>query len=259
MDRLSLLKVLADPSRQAIYEEVAQSGEALSTLEIAERLHLHPNTVRLHLEKMREAEVLALSVDRQGAVGRPQHRWSVNRQLPSLEVEPAGFRMLAHLLAEVAAQSPANPATVMSVGQRRGHERGIGRPTRKAGGSPLGLHSECLRALMMELAELGFDPALDLNDTDGNADVVEPGLPGSPDLPAERRLDTHTATISFTRCPFREVAALYPDLVCQLHRGITDGLLRGLVAGYDRAEARLESFSSLLDEDPCRAEVSISA
>jgi predicted ArsR family transcriptional regulator len=243
VDRLSLLKVLADPSRQAIYDEVAQSGEALSTPEIAERLHLHPNTVRLHLEKLREAEVLSVSVDRQGAVGRPQHRWSVNRQVPSLEVEPAGFRMLAHLLAEMAAQSPADPAAVAAVGERRGRERSRGRPARKSGSNPAQMRAECLRALMVQLTELGFDPAIGQVGPEGNEDAVK----------------TQTATISFTRCPFREVAALYPDLVCQLHRGITDGLLQGLAAGYGRAEARLESFSSLLDEDPCRAEVSISA
>jgi DNA-binding transcriptional ArsR family regulator len=257
VDRLSLLKVLADPSRQAIYDEIARSGESLSTSEIAERLRLHPNTVRLHLDKMREADLLQVSPDRHGAVGRPQHRWSVNRQVPSLGVEPAGFRLLAHLLAEVAAQPLADPGRVSAVGQRRGWERSTGRPARRLGSSPPELRSECLRALMLELTELGFDPALDFDAQGGNAGPAPPGEPRSPDAAV---LETLRATISFTRCPFREVAALYPDLVCELHRGITDGLLTGLAAGQEGwAEARLESFSSLVDADPCRAEVSISA
>jgi DNA-binding transcriptional ArsR family regulator len=77
VDRLSLFKVLADSSRYAIYQEVAAAAEPLSTVEIAERLDLHPNTVRLHLEKMRDAGLLDAFSDRHGAVGRPQHRWSV--------------------------------------------------------------------------------------------------------------------------------------------------------------------------------------
>jgi hypothetical protein len=106
------------------------------------------------------------------------------------------------------------------------------------------------------LTELGFDPAHDVAGVTGTTAAVSSGPPGEP---GGTQREAQTATISFTRCPFREVAALYPDLVCQLHRGITDGLLRGLAAGYEGGEARLESFSTLLDEDPCRAEVSISA
>jgi hypothetical protein len=45
VDRLSLFKVLADRSRYAIYQEVIRAEEPLSTIEIAERLYLHPNTV----------------------------------------------------------------------------------------------------------------------------------------------------------------------------------------------------------------------
>ncbi|HEY7815080.1 MAG TPA: helix-turn-helix domain-containing protein, partial [Nakamurella sp.] len=210
----------------------------LSTPAIAVRLQLHPNTVRLHLEKLREAGLLEVSTDRHGSVGRPQHRWAVVAQAPSLGLEPAGFRLLAHLLAEVAAQQPGNPpaaSAAVTVGRRQGLASSS---ARSAGtGAPA---VACLRAVMDELSDLGFDPALD----DG------------PDL--DQDLAQGLVGISFTRCPFRELAVLYPDLVCELHRGITEGILSGAVAANPGAAAGLKSFSSLVEPDPCRVEVSFS-
>jgi hypothetical protein len=47
--------------------------------------------------------------------------------------------------------------------------------------------------------------------------------------------------------------------LCQLHRGITEGILAEAVSEHPDAEVKLECFSSLVDVDPCRMEVSISA
>src|SRR5262249_6770676 len=97
VDRLSLFKVLADRSRYAIYQEVTRAQEPLSTIEIADRLDLHPNTVRLHLEKLREIGLVTVSTDPHGSVGRPQHRWATGPHAPSPRLEPAALRLLAHL------------------------------------------------------------------------------------------------------------------------------------------------------------------
>jgi predicted ArsR family transcriptional regulator len=228
VDRLPLLKMLADSSRYAIYQEVAGAEAPLSTAEIAARLDLHPNTVRLHLEKMREAGLLVMSSDRHGSVGRPQHCWAPGPQAPSLGLEPIGFRLLAHLLAEVAAEAGPGPDTAAGVGRRRGRER-QGGPA-PWGGEP---RVACVRAVMEELAELGFDPALDAEGDDG------------------------PVTISFTRCPFRELAALYPDVVCELHRGLTEGIVASVTASRPGTVSRVESFASLVDADPCRVELSV--
>jgi predicted ArsR family transcriptional regulator len=239
VDRLSLFKLLADRSRYAIYQEVAGADEPMSTNEIAERLALNPNTVRLHLEKMREAGLLEVSSNRHGSVGRPQHQWTAVPQAPSLGLEPAGFRLLAHLLAEIAAHSESDANAVAGVGRECGLERTVGRRSRT--GSP---RAACLQAVMDELADLGFDPALE-------PAADEPGAAGATGDVLTR--------ISFTHCPFRELAVLYPDIVCQLHRGITEGILSGAVAATPGAAGRLESFGSLVDQDPCMVEMSLLA
>jgi predicted ArsR family transcriptional regulator len=234
VDRLSLFKVLADPSRYAVYQEVAQADRALSTSEIAQRLDLHPNTVRLHLEKMREAGLLVAATDHHGSVGRPHYRWTAVPQAPSLGLEPAGYRLLAHLLGELAAQAPLGAGRAAAVGRRKGLERGGG--SRRAGAKGRDPRAACLQAVMDELAGLGFDPALE---------------------PPEQDADAAQATIAFTHCPFRELAVLYPDVVCELHRGITEGILAGAVASAPGVTARIDAFSSLVDVDPCRVEMSV--
>jgi predicted ArsR family transcriptional regulator len=233
VDRLSLFKVLAEPSRYAIYEEVVAADHPLS------RLDLHPNTVRLHLEKLRDAGLVSVAADRHGSIGRPQHRWSLGANGPSLGLEPAGFRLLAHLLADVAVRAQAGPESVAESGRRRGQERRRGH-SQPHSSNPPGTRSSCIRALMEEFSDLGFDPALD-SDPAGPAGASE----------------GEVVEISFTRCPFRELAVLYPDLVCQLHQGITEGIVAAMTDDLPGLDAHLDSFSSLVDPDPCRVEVSI--
>ena len=53
-----------------------------------------------------------------------------------------------------------------------------------------------------ELTKLGFEPALESDGSDGPA-----------------------ARIEFLHCPFRELAEAYPELVCNLHRGLCEGVV----------------------------------
>src|SRR3954463_15823707 len=103
MDRLLVFKALGDNTRYAIYLELARSPVPLSTGDIADALDLHPNTVRPHLERMRDVGLLVVEADSRGSVGRPQHRYSLTEDAPSLGLEPSSFRLLARLLAAVAA------------------------------------------------------------------------------------------------------------------------------------------------------------
>ena len=96
--RLELLKALGDNTRYAIYLELARASAPLATAQIAEHLDLHPNTVRPHLERMREVGLLEVVTDARGAVGRPQHRYSLAPDAPALGFEPPAFPVLARML-----------------------------------------------------------------------------------------------------------------------------------------------------------------
>ncbi|GAC1307287.1 MAG: hypothetical protein NVSMB16_03470 [Acidimicrobiales bacterium] len=185
MDRLPVFKALGDNTRYAIYLELARSSVPLSTGEIADALDLHPNTVRPHLERMRDLGLLAVDTDRRGYVGRPQHRYSLAADAPSLGLEPSSLRLLTQLAVGLAAGAGLSPDAVADVG--------------RAHGTTLGGPGDCVASLEASLADLGFDPA---TATDGSA-----------------------VTVAFTRCPFRELAEAHPDIVCHLHRGIVEGIV----------------------------------
>ena len=95
MDRLGVFKALGDNTRYAIYLELARSDRPLATAEVAELLDLHPNTVRPHLERMRDVGLLEANADNRGTVGRPQNRYRVADDAPSLGLESSSMRLLA--------------------------------------------------------------------------------------------------------------------------------------------------------------------
>jgi predicted ArsR family transcriptional regulator len=215
MDRLPVFKTLGDNTRYAIYLELARSPVPLSTGDIAATLDLHPNTVRPHLERMREIGLLEVDADSRGTVGRPQHRYSLAADAPSLGLEPSTFRLLAGLLAGAAALAGVESEQAATVGREQG---------RMAAALRVDADS-CVDALVAELTDLGFDPA-----------VGEDGA---------------MTSIAFTHCPFRELAEAYPELVCHLHRGIVEGLVE------EWGDATVDRFATLADRDPCHVDLEV--
>jgi predicted ArsR family transcriptional regulator len=214
--QLDLLKALGDNTRYAIYLELARSARPLATADISESLNLHPNTVRPHLERMREAGLLAIEVGGRGDVGRPQHRYSIAANAPSLGFEPPTMPVLARMVLAMAARLQASGADAEAVGRTEGASRA--RPYRQA--------PSTLEALVSDLDRLGFDPVVADADDDPDAAVV-----------------------AFSHCPFAELAESHPELVCGLHRG----LVAGFVA--EMGDAEVDEFCTLTSRTPCRVTV----
>jgi predicted ArsR family transcriptional regulator len=186
--RLDVLKALGDNTRYAIYLELARAPQPLATADIAELLGLHVNTVRPHLERMRELGLLDVQSDNRGSVGRPQHRYSLAADAPSLGLEPPSFPLLAQMLLRVAALAGAGADDAADAGREQGRRDAVPFARRP-----------CVDALVLELDRLGFDPAV--------------------------ASDGDDVSIAFAHCPFRELAEANPDLVCGLHRGLVEGFV----------------------------------
>ena len=126
--------------------------------------------------------------------------------------------LLAGLLAALAETIGADAGAARTTG------RAWGRQARRAGRTA---SRTCLTALAQELDRLGFEPAAD-----------EAG-----------RRDGATR-IEFLHCPFRELAEAYPELVCNLHRGICEGVA-------EAGRGTVEQFSTLYEPDPCHVVVAV--
>jgi len=220
--RLDVLKALGDNTRYAIYLELARSRSPRSTAEIAETLGLHPNTVRPHLERMREVGLLEVAADGRGTVGRPQHRYGLAPDAPSLGLEPPAYPLLAGMLVQAAAAAGIRPDQAAAAGGEQGRALGRQAGAADSNGRPPG--RRCAAALVAMLSDLGFDPAA----------VEDDGL----------------LTVAFTHCPFQALAETHPDVVCHLHRGLIEGFVEEMGAGS------VERFGTLADRDPCQVELS---
>ncbi len=185
---LDVLKALGDNTRYAIYLELVRAPAPLATADIAKGLGLHINTVRPHLERMRDVGLLDVHTASTGGVGRPQHRYAVSASAPRLGLEPPLFPRLARMLLKMADDVGADAGDAVEAGTEQG------RTDAEAYGD-----EDAAVALFTELDRLGFDPQV----------VV----------------DDDTVTLGFSHCPFQDLAEANPELVCGLHRGMVEGFV----------------------------------
>jgi predicted ArsR family transcriptional regulator len=178
--------VLFQPTRRRLFVLLSDLGRAASTDELAERLALHPNGVRSHLQWMHDAGLL---IRRRVALprGRPRDEWAISPVARPGGDPPQAYANLAHWLARSIPATPARLREVEATGRDVGQELAAG-----AAGSPD-------RVLGDVLAALGFQPEIELSD----------GRFGC-------RLGN---------CPYRDSVRANKDVVCTLHRGLTRGLL----------------------------------
>jgi predicted ArsR family transcriptional regulator len=179
--------VLAQATRARLFALLGDLGRPAPTEELAQRLGLHPNGVRIHLERLLEAGLVVRRRASQGR-GRPPHEWSISAEATPGGVPPQAYGDLARWLARAI---PPRPSRLREV-ERAG--RDIGREI-----APTGAAST-EEALRDTLTALGFQP------------VLERG--------PEDRL-----SCCLRNCPYRNSVKENQEVVCTLHRGITRGVL----------------------------------
>jgi len=198
---------LAQPTRARLFALLRDLRRPVSTEELAERLELHPNGIRLHLDRLREEGVVARQRDRQ-ARGRPRDMWLISPDAPPGSEPPTAYAQLGRWLTRAIAAGSTSRRKLEATGREIGHELAP-----EPGSDPeASLHAA--------LAALGFQPRRESH--------------------KPRRL-----TYRLCNCPYREAARESPQVVCELHRGITRGLLDEL-----GATSKLTAF---VPHDPARA------
>ena len=214
---------LTDPSPTALGESRARVLDVLRAIdgpagvqEIAERVELHSNTARFHLDGLVDVGLAERRTEGQGRPGRPR---MVYVAMPS-DV-PAGqrsYRLLAEMLTGLVTETLPEPgAAALKAGEAWGRYLA----ERPAPGQEVD-SAEGLRRLSTVLAEVGFDPA-----------------------PVD---DSERPVIPLRHCPFREIAQQHREVVCSLHLG----LMRGVLA-ETRAPLAAERLDPFVDASLCLA------
>ncbi len=181
-------KALADPSRFRLFRHIVEADGAVGVAELTELLGFNHNAIRQHLAVLVDAGLVAEATELRTVRGRPRKEYTLRADaLSAFRSVTGSYERLAELLLAVATTRDEP----YDVGYRAGH-RDADRCGAEAGDAP-----DAAALLVQQLAADGFDP---------------------------RRSDD--AMIELTHCPFADVAAQAPGVVCALHRGLIDGHLQ---------------------------------
>jgi len=204
---------LAQPTRARLFGLLCELRRPASTEELAGRLELHPNGVRVHLDRLRDEGLLVRERDRRPR-GRPRDMWLISPDAAPGGGPPTAYAQLGQWLARAITPGKSSLQKIEATGRQIGRELAPDAPDvpDMPGSAEASLHGA--------LAALGFQP----------------------------RREAHTPerlTYRLCNCPYRDAATENPEVVCGLHRGITRGLLDELAPG-----SRLTAFVAA---EPARA------
>lgn len=186
--------VLAQPTRARLFLLLRELAKPVATVDLAAKLEMHPNGVRLHLERLADAGLVVRDIE-QRRRGRPRDVWAISPQVGADGDPPTAYVDLGRWLAQVIPAGREGLALAETGGERIG--RGLA--TKATGDSPV-------EQLQDAFASMGFQP------------VTE---------------EESEAKISFRlcNCPYRDAVKERAQIVCGLHRGITRGLLQVIAPG----------------------------
>ena len=181
----------------------------MSIIAIADKLGVHPNTVRFHLDTLvNEGRVERVEPDRKRP-GRPPLMFRAVRQM-----DPGGprhYRLLAEILTMSLATGRDPRAKALAAGRAWGRRLESPAPHGKEMGA-----KESINHLVGILDGFGFAP--------------------------ERRNSGGVRQIGLRHCPFLELAETRANVVCPIHLGLMQGVLESSAepVTVDRLDAFVE-------------------
>jgi len=197
--------------RREVLRLLRSSPDPMSIVAIADRLGVHPNTVRFHLDTLvADGQVEQVEQRRKGP-GRPPLMLRAVRQMDRGGTR--NYRILAEILITALAAERNPRAKAVAAGRAWARELDSGLESLPAG--VVGAE-EAIDKLVAALDELGFAP--------------------------ERRNSNGEQQVGLRHCPFLELAETGASVVCPIHLGLMQGALETWAApvSVDRLDVFVE-------------------
>ena len=204
------------PTRARVLALLQDVGEPMTAVEAGDRLGLHANSARFHLDRLVEEGLVRRQREERITPGRPKVLYAAASAAPA--VAHRSYRLLAEILTSLLTEQLPDPAaSAEQAGRAWG--RHLSAPARSPEGADA---ADALGTLVERLDGVGFDSHL-------------------VDVPESLRLEV-------SHCPFLEVAESHSDVVCSVHLGLMRGILDQ--AGTSVA---VESLEPLVEPSRCIA------
>jgi len=188
-------------SRSRVLSALRDASSPLGVVEVAERVGLHPNTARFHLDGLVEQGLAERAVEDREVPGRPRAMYAPTAN--SAETGRRSYRLLAEILTSYVATHTRQPGqAALKAGEAWGRFLTEQQPPFRRTDVPAAMD-----LLVGALDDIGFAP-----------EAVMIGR--------RRQILLH-------QCPFRETAQEHGDVVCSVHLGLMRGMLRQLKAPLD--------------------------
>lgn len=181
-------RALGDPTRHRLFRYIAESSEPVSVAELTDYVQLNHNAIRQHLAILKDSGLVVEELEQRSRPGRPRLLYRLHPEAPERWGTSGAYPWLAALLAS-AVRRGQDPR---QVGRQDGHRRA----------AELSGTGDAVDLLEAEMVRRGFRP--------------------------ERADRGRKVEFVLRRCPFAEVAEGDPEVVCQLHLGLAEGVAEGL-------------------------------
>src|SRR5579859_3950578 len=181
-------------SRADVLDMLRAADGPLGVREVAQRMGLHPNTARFHLEALTEAGLTVRETEDRETPGRPRIGYRAAAD------GPAGrrrYRLLAEMLTSLIAGTMPEPG---KAAEAAGREWGAYLAEQPPPYQRLSVE-EAITKLTAIMDEMGFAPQSQAGDHSGQY------------------------RLCLRQCPFREVAQHNQNVICSLHLGLMRGAL----------------------------------
>ncbi len=220
----SMLRALAGLSaaQHALLDEISRHPRPVTVADVAVAMGLHQNSVRDSLTVLVDAGLVART--RLPALGRGRPSWAYESVAPTQATALSReFADVCDAVAEHLASTDPDPdAAAHDIGARWGRR-------------------------MMDLLAAGPDAAPGDELVDAHAGRIRLLMSS---LGYQARADEAPTRITLHQCPLRTEGAVPAPLVCQMHRGMLDEMLRSLSGG-----AVVGTLTPFAGADYCMIEV----
>jgi predicted ArsR family transcriptional regulator len=196
--------------RREVLRVLRASSDPMSIAAVADRLVVHPNTVRFHLDSLVSGGLVELVKPGRKRLGRPPLMFRAVRQMDRGGTRQ--YHVLAEILTKALAAEQYPRAKALAAG--RGWGTSLATLDRELESPPdLTSSEEAIDRLVDVLDDFGFAP--------------------------ERRESGGEPQVGLWHCPFLELAESQTKVVCPLHLGLVQGVLEawGAPITADRLDA----------------------